>query len=122
MKYYQQLPIWRHANQLLLYTEQVVRRFSRYHKYTIGSELRRLTSRICQTIHRAVSRKNSFKLLIQLSELIDDLKFQIQLAKELTAFASFHQFQQMVEQVVQLGRQAGGWLKQVRAELPTAHR
>lgn len=31
------LPLWRDAQGLLLWTEQVVRRFARYHKYTLGS-------------------------------------------------------------------------------------
>ncbi|MFS8086423.1 MAG: hypothetical protein ACMG6H_12395 [Acidobacteriota bacterium] len=34
-----QLPIWRDANALLPEVEQAVRRFSRYHKYSLGAEL-----------------------------------------------------------------------------------
>ncbi len=116
--YYQQLPIWRQANLLLVAIEQAVRGFSRYHKYTLGSELRHKAMRICQTVHRAVSRNGSKAKMVQyLAELIDDIKLQIQLAKELTAFKSFAQFQSVVELSVGLGKQAGGWLKQVRAEL-----
>jgi len=50
------LPIWRDANRLLLELEQAVRRFPRYHKYILGSELRTTGMRIFQTIHRAHSR------------------------------------------------------------------
>ncbi|NSY33923.1 hypothetical protein DS891_10040 [Pseudoalteromonas sp. JC28] len=116
---YKQLPIWRKANLLLVTIEQAVLHFPRYHKYTLGSELRQKAMRICQCIHRAVTRRSSkIKLVQQLSELIDDLKCQVQLAKELHAFKSFSQFQSVVELVVGLGKQAGGWLKQTRAELP----
>ncbi len=38
---HQQLPIWRDATRMLVEIEQAVRRFPRYHKYTLGSELRR---------------------------------------------------------------------------------
>lgn len=36
-----QLPIWRDANRLLIEIEQAVRKFPRYHKYALGSDLRR---------------------------------------------------------------------------------
>jgi len=40
MARYQHLPIWRDANRLLPVVEQAVRSFPRYHKYTLGSDLR----------------------------------------------------------------------------------
>jgi hypothetical protein len=33
-------PIYRDCRLLLVHTEEVVRRFSRYHKYTVGTDLR----------------------------------------------------------------------------------
>ncbi len=78
---YRQLPFWRQVNQLLIAIEVAVRYFPRYHKYTLGTELRNKAMRICQVIHRVVTRKSSkYKLLQQLSELIDDIKLQIQTA------------------------------------------
>ncbi|MDF1576900.1 MAG: four helix bundle protein [Desulfobulbales bacterium] len=111
------LPIWRDANLLLLELEQAVRGFARYHKYTIGSDLRSTALRLCQTIHRAHSRKESrVKLVQQTAELVDDLKMQIQLARELKAFKNFAEFQRAAELAVGLGKQSGGWLRQTRAE------
>jgi len=117
MRHLNRIPIWRDAGRLLLELEQAVRGFPRYHKYTVGSELRSTALRLCQTIHRAYSRKGSrVKLVQQVSELVDDLKMQIQLARELKAFQNFAQFQRAAELAVSLGRQAGGWLRQARAE------
>ncbi|MDN3613342.1 four helix bundle protein [Vibrio gallaecicus] len=114
---YHQLPIWRQSQGLLLAVEESVRQFSRYHKYTIGDELRQTALRLCKAIHRAFTRHRSkLKLVQTVSELIDDLKFQLQLAKELKAFNGFAQFQQLTELVVSLGKQAGGWYKKTRAE------
>lgn len=114
----QRYPIWRDAQQLLLAIEQAVRGFSRYHKYSVGAQLRASAMRLCQAIHRAMSRRSSrLKLVQQVAELLDDLKFQIQLARELRAFENFNQFQRVAELVVGLGKQAGGWLKQARAEV-----
>jgi hypothetical protein len=43
---------------------------------------------------------------------IDTLKIQLQLCSRLQAFASFGQFEALARLAYQLGRQAGGWLKQ----------
>ncbi len=78
---YHPLPILRQINQLLIAIEVAVRYFTRYHKYTLRTELRNKAMGICQVIHRVVTRKNSkHKLLQQLSELIDDIKRQVQIA------------------------------------------
>jgi len=37
---FRHLPIWKDAMDLALHLENAVRRFARYHKYTLGSELR----------------------------------------------------------------------------------
>ena len=47
------LPIWRDANRLLLEMDQAVQHFRRYHKYTLGSELRTQTMLICRLVGRA---------------------------------------------------------------------
>jgi len=114
---YHRLPIWQQAQALLLAVEKSVRQFSRYYKYTVGHELRQTVLRLCKAIHRAFTRHASkLKLVQTVSELIDDIKFQLQLAKELKAFSAFAQFQQLTELVVSLGKQAGGWYKKTRAE------
>lgn len=82
----QQTPLWRDANQLLLAIEQAVRRFPRYHKYTVGTELRQQAMRICRLIVRAYNDKaQRFYYVERLNNAVDDLKIQIQLAKELQA-------------------------------------
>ena len=40
MALYEHLPIYKKAMDLAIYMEKIVRNFSRYHKYTLGSELR----------------------------------------------------------------------------------
>jgi len=39
MARYEHLPIYKKAMDLAVYLEKIVRGFSRYHKYTLGSEL-----------------------------------------------------------------------------------
>lgn len=114
MKHMRQLPIWRDANRLLLAIEQAVRHFPRYHKYALGSDLRRQAMGICRLILRAYNEQD--KPLPQVRRLVlavDDLKCQIQLAKELRAFRHFKEFQDIAELAVQLGRQSGGWRRRL---------
>jgi hypothetical protein len=52
------LPIWRDANQFLLAIEKGVRLFPRYHKYTLGTELRKNALQICLLIQKAYQHKS----------------------------------------------------------------
>lgn len=55
MEHKQRLPIWRDANRLLLEIEQAVRGFPRYHKYAVGTDMRRQAMMICRLLVRAQS-------------------------------------------------------------------
>lgn len=48
MARFRHLPIWKDAMDLALHLENAVRRFARYHKYTLGSELRQTAQRLCR--------------------------------------------------------------------------
>jgi len=57
MARYEHLPIFKTAMDLTIYLEQVVRNFSRYHKYTLGSDLRQQSRELVTVIIRANSRR-----------------------------------------------------------------
>ncbi|WP_157792612.1 four helix bundle protein [Thiomicrospira microaerophila] len=48
-----QLPIWCDANWFLLAIEKVVKTFPKYHKYTLGTELRKKALTLCNLVHQA---------------------------------------------------------------------
>ena len=50
---YEHLPIYKKAMDLAVYVETIVRGFPRYHKYTIGSEMRALSHKILVLVVRA---------------------------------------------------------------------
>ena len=52
---YEHLPIYKKAMDVTIYFEKVVRNFSRYHKYTLGSELRVKSREIAGLIIKANS-------------------------------------------------------------------
>ena len=64
MHHLNHLPIWRDANRLLLAIEQAVGQFSRYHKYSLGTDLRRQAMAVCRLILRAADKDD-----VQLSNL-----------------------------------------------------
>ena len=53
MARYEHLPIYKKAMDLTIYFEKIVRNFSRYHKYTLGSELREKSREIVGLIIKA---------------------------------------------------------------------
>ncbi len=123
--YYRQTPIWRDAMRFLVEIEAAVRRFPRYYKYTLGSELRRQAMAVCRLVARAAQTRAApgrERLLEQLVWQVEDLKMSVQLAKEVEAFASFAQFQRLAEQAVALGKQSGGWWKRARSVAGEASR
>lgn len=106
------LPIWRDANRFLVAIEKVVKHFPKYHKYTLGSELRSNALKICNLIHQAWQEKQQqCALLYKLKYCIDEIKIQLHLAKKLEALPSFRTFEFLSKQAVNLGKQNGGWYK-----------
>jgi hypothetical protein len=119
MRYLQHLPLWRDANALLLAIEQAVRHFPRYHKYTLGTDLRRQAMGICRLVVRAYHDKARQAQQVQrLILAIDDLKVLVQLGKELRAFQRFDEFETIVRLAVSVGRQSGGWYRRLGAGAP----
>lgn len=115
---YRQLPLWRDAQRFMLEVECAVRAFPRYHKYTLGTELRRQAMDVNRMVARAAQQGDAARraaLLERLVWQVEDLKMSLQLAKELQVFASFAQFQRLAEQAVALGKQSGGWCKRARS-------
>ncbi len=114
MRLNKSIPIWRDANALLIAVENTVRHFPRYHKYTLGSEMRLKAMQICRLIAYAWQNKSRTPTVLpRLVDAVDDLKIQIQLAKELQALQNFAHFQQLTELAVSVGKQSGGWYRRV---------
>lgn len=106
--------ICRDANRLLLAVEQCVRNFSRYHKYQVGADLRQQAMHLARLAQRAWrDRAQQRQHVAQLVWAVDEFKLTLQLAKTVQAFASFAQFEACARLAVQLGKQSGGWHRQL---------
>lgn len=116
MARYEHLPIYKQAMDVAVHFEKVVAGFSRYHKYSLGTELRQKSREIVARIIRANGERDKAPALRALRGQLEELLILIRLAKEVQAFKSFAAYQFTVEQVASVCRQNEGWLKSVTAE------
>ena len=110
-------PIYRDIRRLLVHTEGVVRRFARYHKYTVGTDLRTQAMQLMRCVHRAVYEPaRQSEHVGALVWLVDNYKISLQLAMEVGAFThgakgtpSFAGFETAAHLAAGIGKQCGGW-------------
>ena len=114
MAKYEHLPIYKKAYDFALYCEKVVRNFSRYHKYTLGTELREGSRELIRLICAANDGDRRVLVLLELRHKLEDLKLTIRLCKDLKAFANFNSYQYAINEVVDMSKQNEGWLKASR--------
>ncbi len=108
---YEHLPIYKKAMDLTIYFEKIVRNFSRYHKYTLGTELREKSREAVGLIIKANSTTVKRPLLLELRERLEGLKVLIRICKEVKAFNRFNSFVYASDLVIDISRQNEGWMK-----------
>ena len=86
MARYEHLPIYRDAYDLAVHTEKLVRNFSRYHKYTLGTELRNKTRAVLERIIEANNTPDRLALLLGLRQQLESLKVLSRLCHDAEAF------------------------------------
>lgn len=72
--------------------EQVVAGFSRYHKYSLGTELRQASRAVIRLIIRANAARERLPELLQLRDDLEAVLVLLRLAKEVKAFKSFQAY------------------------------
>jgi hypothetical protein len=106
-------PIVKLAFGLLRDIELAVSKFPRCHRYGVGEDLRRAAREVLRVANRAWRDKpQQARWVGQLVWDTDELKFTLQLAKQVHAFHSFAQFEALARCAEELGMQVGGWKKQ----------
>jgi len=67
---YNQLPIFKSALDFVVYIETIVKNFEKYHKYTIGTDLREYAKKILFLIYRVnIVRKDIYNLIKKVGKL-----------------------------------------------------
>jgi hypothetical protein len=114
MAQYEHLPIYRKAFDLSVYLENIARNFSRYHKYTLGSDLRNLSRKIVRLIICANSERDKIATLEKIRVTVEELKVTARIRKEVKAFKNFNSFQYMMRESISIGKQCEGWIRSIR--------
>ena len=108
--HYDKLPIFKSAMDLVAYTESIVKNFEKYHKYTMGEELRNRSRDILFGIQKANMSKDKSQELIALRDKCEAFKMTVVIAQEIKAFNSFKQFENSSRLSYTVCRQAQAWL------------
>lgn len=82
MARYEHLPIYKKALDVAVHFEKVAAGFSRYHKYTLGTELRNCSRGIITLIVKANSAADKASLLLELRDRLEELLLLMRLCKE----------------------------------------
>ena len=108
---YENLPVYKKALEVSIYFETIVHGFDRYHKYTVGTDLRNLSRCILILVAKANTRENRKVCLIEAIDKLEELKILLHLCKEIKAFRSFKNFEFASRSVIEVAKQCEGWLK-----------
>ncbi len=108
------------AERLLYELELAVTVFPRKHRYQLGSDMRAEAVEavlLAQEAFRAAREKSrQAELVGELSRVIDKLKLRVQLARRLQCYSA-GRFELIAKIVVDVGKQCGGWKRQIDLHL-----
>jgi len=117
MARYEHLPIYREAYDLTLHIEKVVQNFSRYHKYTLGADLRNGMRAVLVMIIQANDMADRAETLLTLRRQLETLKVLSRLCQDSGAFGGgTRSYLHVAERLTGIARQNEGWLKQTLAK------
>jgi hypothetical protein len=108
---YENLPVYKKSLELTVYIENIVKYFSRYNKYTVGTDLRNLSRQILVLIAKANIKAGRKDYLIEALDKLDELKILIRICKELKTFHSPHSYEVASKLVLNIIKQCEGWLR-----------
>jgi len=108
--YYDSLPIFKSALDLVVYMETIVEKFDKYHRYTLGEDLRVYSKALLFLIQRANMSENRMQSLIKLRDKCEEVKMLIRVTQELRVFKGFKQFEHCAKLSHEVCRQAQAWL------------
>ena len=114
MARYEHLPIYRAAFDLAVHMEKTVKSFDRYHKYTLGTELRDQSRLILSRIIEANSSRDRLPLLAKLRDDVEWFKVLARLCQESGGFANTRSYLHVAELAVGIAKQNEGWIRSSR--------
>ena len=106
---YENLRVYKKSLELVTYLEDTVRSFDRYHKYTVGTDLRNTAREVLMLVAKANTKARRKECLEQAIEKVEELKILVNVCKEIKAFRSFKSFELSTRLIVDISKQCEGW-------------
>ena len=104
------LPVILKLYDLMLWTFNHTARFPRHHRYSLGRQIERTLLDLLEVLIEARYVRDKARLLDRANILLERLRFQMRLAKDLKALA-LNSFEFQAKAVEEIGRMIGGWRK-----------
>lgn len=101
MARYEHLPIYKRTFHLLLYFEKIIGKFSRYNKYTLGTDIRDTTRSFLKLIVRANSTRDKRPVLEEIRTQLKELMILLRVTKEIKAFENQNSYQHCAGEIAQ---------------------
>lgn len=108
---YENLPVYKSAKDLVVYLEIIVAGFSRYYKYTIGADLRKLSYAAFALIAKANVRDVRVSYLHDALDKLLEIKLRIEVCADIRAFNNKNSYPTAMRKVIEVSRQCEGWLR-----------
>jgi len=112
--YYDKLPIFKSALDLVVYVETIAKGFDKYHKYTMGTELRDRSRAVMFAIQKANMEMDKREKLQALRDRCEEFRMMVYVAQEIRAFSSFKQFERCSRLSHAVCSQAQAWLNSAK--------
>ncbi|HOB72548.1 MAG TPA: four helix bundle protein [bacterium] len=124
MKNYDNMKMYRSAFSLMLYIEEEVAKFPRYHKYSIGSEIRKMIFEIVTMLAGFNENQCDKKVEImkQILKEIEKLKIKLALSREIKAFKSYNTWFHAAEMLYEISAQGEKLKKYFEKKKPESKR
>lgn len=111
MARYEHLAIYKTSFDLVKIIENQVSTFSKYNKYTLGTDLRNFSRNILFLVIEINNLRDKENKLKELELEIEKLKILIRMCKELNAFSSFGAYENIITKTIEIAKITQGWLK-----------
>ena len=102
------------AYDLLLWLINHVGKFPRSHRFVLGERIETAMLNVLMLLVEAAYERDKVSLLRRANLELEKLRFLVRLGKDL-GFTSLKQYEHASKELLGLGQQVGGWLRQQRA-------
>lgn len=107
------------CRDMLLYGYQVIKQFPKHEKHVLGAEICLSMLQLQRLIVTAFKRYHKKTTLTDLDIELAILKRRVRLAKDLK-YIDIKRYQLWVEQLVEIGKMIGGWIKSIKNKQASA--